>query len=105
MKNVDEFLESQFGIIRFQDSDLDINFYTGFPKYETLLVCFNVLNSGGNGENIVYVNSATEDLQFSASSNVDGSQGNKPGRCRKLSTLNEFFMVLVRMKLKQKACS
>ena len=57
-----------------------------------------------NGENIVYDNSATEDLEFSASSDVDGSQGDKPGRCRKL-TLNEFFMVLVRMKLKQKACS
>ena len=62
----------------FQDSDLDINFYTGFPKYETLMVCFNVLDSGVNGENIVYVNSATEDLEFSASSNVDGSQGKNP---------------------------
>lgn len=43
------------------------------------------------------VNSA-KDLEFSASSNVDGSQGNKPGRRRELSTLNDFFMVLVRMR-------
>ena len=99
LKNVDELLESQFGITRFKDSDSDINFYTGFPNYETLLACYNFLNAGENGENIVYVNSATEDLEFSASSNVDGSQENKPGRRRKLSTLDEFFIALVRMRL------
>ena len=43
------------------------------------------------------VNSA-KDLEFSASSNVDGSQGNTPGRRRELSTLNDFFVVLVRMR-------
>ena len=41
----------------------------------------------------------TEDLEFPSSINVDGSQGNKPGGRRKLSTLDEFFMVLVRMRL------
>ena len=30
---------------------------------------------------------------------MDGSQGNKPGRLRKISTLDEFFMVLVRLRL------
>ncbi|RMX53243.1 hypothetical protein pdam_00024395, partial [Pocillopora damicornis] len=69
LKNVDELLESQFGIIRFKDSDSDINFYTGFPNYKTLLACYNLLNPGENGENIVYVNRATKDLEFSASSN------------------------------------
>ena len=63
----------------------------GFPNSETLLACYNFLNPGVNGVNIVYVNSATEDLEFSASSKVDGSQGNKPGRRRKLSTPDEFF--------------
>ena len=51
------------------------------------------------GENIVYVDSATEDLEFAAFSDVDGSQGNKPGRRRKISTLDEFYMVLVRLRL------
>ncbi|CAH3044816.1 unnamed protein product, partial [Pocillopora meandrina] len=69
LKNVDELLESQFGIIRFKDSDSDINLYTGFPNYKTLLACYNLLNPGENGENIVYVNIATKDLEFSASSN------------------------------------
>lgn len=98
MKNVDELLESQFGIIRFKDSDSDINFYTGFPNYKTLLACYNLLNpgeNGENGENIVYVNSATKDLEFSASSNVDGSQGNKLGRHRELSILMSSLLSML----------
>ena len=87
MKNAEKLLESQFGKTRFKDSDSDINFYTEFPNYKNLLACNNFLNLGENGENIVNVNSATEDLEFSAPSNVDGSQGNKPDRRRKLSTL------------------
>ena len=92
MKNVDELLESQFGIIRFKDSDSDINFYTGFPNYKTLLACCNLLNPG---ENIVYVKSATKDLEFSASSNVDGSQGNKLGRHRELSILMSSLLSML----------
>ena len=87
MKNAEELLESQFGKTRFKDSDSDINFYTEFPNYKTLLACNNFLNLVENGENIVNVNSATEDLEFSAPSSLDGSQGNKPDRRRKLSTL------------------
>ena len=99
LKNVDELLESQFGIARFKDSDSDINFYTGFSNFQTLLACYNFLNPGENGSNIVYVNSAKEDLEFSSSSNADGFQGNKPGPRRKLSTLDEFFLVPVRMRI------
>ena len=99
LKNVDELLESQFGIAQFKDSDSEINFYTGFPNFQTLLACYNFLNPGENGSNIVYVNSAKEDLEFSSSMNADGFLRNKPGPRRKLSTLDEFFLVLVRMRL------
>ena len=99
LKNVDEVLESQFGLARFKDSDSDINFYRGFPNFQTLLACYNFLNPGENGSNIVYVNSAKEDLEFSSSCNADGFLGNKPGPRRKLSTLDDFFLVLVRLRL------
>ena len=85
-----------FQVFRASQYQLDYNFFTGFPDYKTLLVCYNFLNPG---ENIVYVDSATEDLEFAAFSDVDGSQGNKPGRRRKISTPDEFFMILVRLRL------
>ncbi len=88
LKNVNELLESQFGIARFEDSDSDINFYMGFPNFQTLLACYNFLNPGENGSNIVYVNSAKKDLQFTSSINADGFLGNKPHPRQKLSTLD-----------------
>jgi len=46
LKNVDELLESYFGITRFKESYMDINVYTGFPNYQMLLACYNFLNPG-----------------------------------------------------------
>ena len=100
LETVDELLAGQFGITKFKDSDSDVNFYTGFPNYQTLLACYEFLNPGENGQNIVYVTSLNDDLEFSTlSSDFDGTRGNKPGRRRKLGTMDEFFMVLVRMRL------
>ena len=97
---VDELVRDQFGIAKFKDSDSDINFYTGFPNYQTLVTCYNFLNPGENGENIVYNTSANDNLTFpTPNSNNQENPGNKPGRRWKLSSLDKFFMVLVRMRL------
>ena len=79
--------------------DSDINFYTGFPNYQTLLACYNFLNPGENGENIVYITSANNKLEFPAFPTNEINRGNKPARRRKLHTLDKFFIVLIRMKL------
>lgn len=62
------------------------------------MVCYNFLNLGENGFNIVYVNSAKEDLEFLLLINVDGFLGNKFGLRRKFSILDEFFLVFARMR-------
>ena len=96
-KKVDDLARNGFGIAQFKDSDSDINFYTGFPNYQTLVACFNFLCPGENGENIVHVTSST-DGSFTPT-NSEEIPGNKPGRRRKLSTLDEFFMVFIRLRL------
>ena len=96
LKTVDDLARNVFGIAQFKDSDSDINFYTGFPNYQTLVACYNFLSPGENGENIVYVTSSTDD-SFTPT-NSEEIPGNKPGRRRKLSTLDEFFMVLIRFR-------
>ena len=96
-KTVDELLANQFGITKFMGEDSDINFYTGFPNYQTLLACYSFLNPGGNGENIVYITSANNESEFPAFPTNEINQGNKPSRRRKLSTL--FFILLIRMRL------
>ena len=79
------------------DEDSDINFYTSFPNYLTLLACYSFLNPGGNGENIVYITSAYDELEFPVFPTSEINRGNKPSRRRKPSTL--FFIVLIRMRL------
>ncbi|PFX25908.1 uncharacterized protein LOC111329738 [Stylophora pistillata] len=98
IKSFDEQLRNQFGILKFKESDSDVNFFTGFPNYQTLLTCYNFLNPGTNRENIAYVSSVTDEVDFMCASSIE-SKGNKPGKRRKLSTLDEFFMVLVIMRL------
>ena len=66
-------------------------------NYQTLLDCYNFLNPGENGENIVYITS--DELEFPAFPTNASNRGKKPGRLRKLSTLHEVFIVLIRMRL------
>ena len=67
------------------------------PNYQTLLDCYNFLNPEENGENNVYITS--DELEFPAFPPNASNRGNKPGRLRKLSTLDEVFIVLIRMRL------
>jgi len=93
---VDDLARNVFGIAQFKDSDSEIKFYTGFPNHQTLMAWYKFLSPGENGENIVYVTSSTDD-SFTPT-NSEEILGNKPVRRRKLSTLDEFFMVLIRLR-------
>ena len=35
--------QNQFDIVDFKHSDENISFYTGFPNFDTLLLCFDLL--------------------------------------------------------------
>ena len=63
------------------------------------MACYNFLNPGDDGENIVYCNTVDDNLKTCGPKASQGCSGNKPGRRRKLSMLNEFFMVLTRKRL------
>ena len=93
-----ELKNDQFAIEKCQDSNSDFSFYTGFPNYKTLQSCFSFLNPCDHGENILYVtgNSAGD---FQLQLNHADETTAKKGRIRKLSTFNEFFMVLVILRL------
>ena len=92
MKYIKELKNDQFAIEKFQDSNSDISFYTGFPNYTTLLSCFSFLNPGDHGENILYV-TGNSGGHFQLQLNPADETAVKKGRRRKLSTFNEFFMV------------
>ena len=66
--------------------DAKILFYTGFLSYEHLMVCFNFLGL------------AVAALEYRDSAKFPDDRSNK-GRPRSLSPIDEFFMVLVRLRL------
>ena len=74
---------SKFCIENIANDDPLITFYTGFPSYDSLKACYEYLGPGVN------------DLKYWGSNNQDIGHGRK----RLLSNFNEFFLVLVRLRL------
>ena len=86
-----------FNLERFKNDDSSITFYTGFPNYDTLKAIFNYLNPGEDSENINYWLSSTK----SANALVhyeEESPCNKMGRGRSLKPVDEFFLVLCKLR-------
>ena len=88
-KNIQETnSKPKFEIDNYKGSDEDISFYTGFPNYDTLLLCFDLLKE--KARNLCYTGKGTAHF-------IPGY--NKPGSKRKLSVWQEFTMVLLRLRL------
>ncbi|CAN7981661.1 unnamed protein product [Ixodes pacificus] len=77
---------SPFTIQRFKDSDEDVMFYTGLPSYKHFVELLLYVNPGDGGCNVLRAESSS-------------GTGSLKGRKRKLSTENELFLVLVRLRL------
>lgn len=92
-KEIDFYKEREFKLDNFKDNDAAIQFYTGFPTYETL-VCF-----------FEYFEPKLAKLQYWNQRNAPDSHSyqeegkKKPGPKRSLPPLTEFFMVLIRLKV------
>ena len=68
-----------------KDDYTKVKFYTGFASFSTLMVCFNFL--GPSVSKLNYWTSGTSEVKSSK-------------ECKRLlSPLNEFFLVLVRLRL------
>ena len=73
----------KFCIENISRDDLEVTFYTGFPNYICLKACYD------------YLGPAVNDLKYWGSKDKDAGHG----RSRTLSGFNEFFLVLVRLRL------
>ena len=88
-----------FSLERFT-SDAGINFYTGLPNYATFRALFNFLNPGEDGENVrprSTLKDVPEDF-YDADSEEENVTTVKKGRPRKLKSVEEFFIVLCRLR-------
>ena len=93
-KERDILLARQFSMDKIKDDDSAVLFYTGFPSYGALISFYNFIEPElakmqyWKGEKLL-----KEQLSYQMDDNR-----NKPGPPRKLSYLDEFLLVLMRLK-------
>ena len=93
-----ESLQNQvFTIERFQSSDASIHFYTGFPNWKVFMSVFRYLNPGDMCENITYWLSSRKNVSASVYEEV-AANGSKKGRSRSLRPIDEYFLVMCRLR-------
>ena len=96
LRRRNEQLQSQlFTVERFKENDSALNFYTGFQNWNAFMAVFRYLNPGPSGENIKYwltKQSASLDIQ------EEGGNESKRGRNRTLKPLDEYFLVMCRIR-------
>jgi hypothetical protein len=72
----------------YKDSDEDISFFTGFPNYDTTVLCFDMLKD------------KALNLSYGGKTRTNFDQDSrKTGPKRKLTTWQECTMVLMRLRL------
>ena len=95
--------ERVFDLERFK-SDENISFYTGFSKYATFVATYEFLYPGVHGENIRYWSSSERAIPAEFYDKVEEEdfeteqRNAKQGRRRKLKPVEEFFMVMCRLR-------
>ena len=79
----------QFDIQQFKDKPKDIASFTGFLDYETLMLCFDI------------VEEPSRSLSYGSHQRkiFDSNTSNKLGRPRKITIFQEFVMVLMKLRL------
>ena len=81
---------SCFDINDFKDNPEDISFFTGFSAYQTMMLCYDIIKDPA--KNLSY--GAHERKVLDAQSN-----SSRPERPRKLTTFQEFLLVLMKLRL------
>ena len=82
---------AEFRVSSVMYDDKQIQFYTGFASYKLFKACYDFL--GPAVDNLTYWDSSKN-----AESIAGGEKGTK-GRHRKLSPIDEFFLVMIRLRL------
>ena len=87
-------LERQFSLNKIKDDDSAILFYTGFPTYKALISFYNFIEPKLGKMQYWKGQHSTKESQ----SYQEDNHRKKPGPSRKLTFLDEFLLVLMRLK-------
>ncbi|KAK3713861.1 hypothetical protein QZH41_001888 [Actinostola sp. cb2023] len=77
----------RFDIDKYKDSDEDIAFYSGFPDYNAMMLCYKI------------VEDSAKNMSYDHERVYIDMQHKKPGRRRVLTVFQEFTLVMMRLRL------
>ena len=83
--------EHRFTIDDIKHSGSQVRYYTGFTSYRVFLACYDFLAPSAEVMRMWRGSETTPDDQ--------GRQGNMPGPKKKLPVIDQFFLVMVRLRL------
>lgn len=96
-RRIESLQNQMFTVERFQSNNAAINFYTGFPNWKIFMTVFKYLNPGDKGENIHYWLSTMPNMSTDVCDEPAATE-NKKGRSRTLRPIDEFFLVVCRLR-------
>ena len=77
----------KFDISKFKKKDEDIEFYTGLPHWDALMLLYDMLHD------------KAQNLNYGSYAKKNTSPEQKPGRPRSMSIFEEFILTLMRLRL------
>ncbi|CAH3142573.1 unnamed protein product [Porites lobata] len=86
-----------FSFENLKSKDSNAAFYSGFQTWDAFMAVFEYLDPGERGENISFWRSST-DITSDYSEDQTDELLTKKGRARSLKPLDEFFMVMCRLR-------
>lgn len=87
---------NEFRVDSIKHDDKQFQFYTGFPSYRMFKACFDFLSPAASNLNYWDPSKVAD---HETSDKLDSTKGCSKGRYRKCSPIDEFFMVLLRLRL------
>jgi len=97
-RNIENVNSKLFSVDKFKESDSQVAFYTGFPSKDVFMEIYTYLDPGENGENIKYYTNSTPDVSSDLYNQEEDISEIKKGRPRTLRPLDEYFLVMCRLR-------
>ena len=91
-------MKRQFTLENLKSKNNTAPFYTGFNNWDAFEAVYNYLEPGERGENIVYGRSVNAEVSADYDQDLSEETFTKKGRARSLRPVDEFFIVMCRLR-------
>ena len=91
-------MKKQFTLENLRSKNHTAPFYTGFTSWDAFEAMYNYLDPGERGEILVYWRSVNSEVSVDYDQDQSEESFTKKGRARSLRPVDEFFIVMCRLR-------